>query len=167
MAAKSAALGKLQEARLQGIAEAQDAIEDASRAAAGNDRAAFEEAAAKAAAELRNVGASRLTVSDLGIGMAIGHAREPIERVISDVAAVMRDANARHRRVEIPPYRPVDARMAVLVSPQPLPWIVAIVIETLPLIFLGLLLTVWRDEEPPSAEIRPFGRQQPFIAAAE
>ena len=167
MAAKSAALGKLQDARLQGIAQAQDAIEDASRAAAGNDRAAFEEAAAKAATELRNAGASRLSVSDLGIGMAIGHAREPIERAIADVAAVMRDANARQRRVEIPPYRPIDVRMAVLASPHPLPWIVAIVIETLPLIFLGLLLTVWRDEEPPSAEIRPFGRKQPFIVAAE
>lgn len=167
MAAKSTALAGIQESRQQQIAQAQDAIEDASRAASEGDGAAFEEAAAKAAAQLRDAGANRLTVSDLGIGMATGYAREPIERAIAAVAAVMRDANARQRRVEIPLYRPIDARMAVVVNPQPLPWIVAMVIEALPLIFLGLLLTVWREREPPSADIRPFGRRQPLVAAAE
>lgn len=167
VAAKSAALGKLQDGRAQLLAQAQDTIEDASRAASQNDRAAFEEAAAKAASELRAASAIRLTVSDLGIGMALDHARAPIERVINDVSSVMRDVNARQRRVDIPLYRPIDARMAVLANPQPLPWIVAMVIETLPLTLLGLLLTLWREEASPLAEIHPFGRKQPFVAAAE
>jgi hypothetical protein len=165
MAVKAAELDKAQDVRTQALTSVQQTIDDAARAASQQDGAGFEEAAAKAASELRAVADNRVGVSDLGVGMSIEHARAPITQAITDVSNVMRVVNARQKHVEIPFYQPIDGRMAVLVNPQPLPWIVAIVIEVLPLIFLGLLLTLWRDEEEPTAEIRPFGRRRPVLTA--
>jgi hypothetical protein len=49
--------------------------------------------------------------------------------------------------IDIPAYEPLDAKNAILIHPQPLPWVVAIVVELLPLLFLGLMLALWRDPE--------------------
>jgi hypothetical protein len=163
MAAKAADLDKAQDVRT--LSSVQETIDEAARAASEHDGAGFEEAAAKAASDLRAVADARLGVPDLGAGMSIDHARAPITQAIGDVSAVMRDVNGRQRHVDIPFYQPIDGRTAVLIHPQPLAWIVAIVIEVLPLIFLGLLLTLWRDEEEPAAVIRPFGRKQPVLTA--
>jgi hypothetical protein len=167
-ATKGAVLSKGERARNETLARARNAIGDAIRDIAANDTERFEQDVANAAAGINAAANQRLVVPDLGIGIDIDHARQPILRAINDVSAVVEDANSRRRPVVVPAYQPIDTKTAIITNPQPLAWIAAMVIELLPLIFLGLLLTIWRDpeEEAPAEAVAPF-RPRPNLTAAE
>ena len=171
-AAKSKVLSTEQASRAESISLARDFINDAVKDAAAGNAQRFEENTTRAATNLGAAANIRLSVADLGIGLALNFARQPIEQAVKDVAAVMGEINNRRQKVDVPTYQPIDAKTAVVVNPQALPWIAAIVIELLPLIFLGLLLTIWRDEAdddddqaPPAVAYEP--RARPTLVAGE
>jgi hypothetical protein len=166
-AGKAAALQKQNHDRDEALGRYREAISAAEQASDDHDDTAFQDNMTRAAGELTNAASIHLSVTDLGSGLETQYAESVIRRAIGDVSAVTDDAAKRLRRVDVPHYTPITERQAIISNPQPLAWIAAIVIELIPALFVGLLLTMWRDEEPQSGEIRPFGRREPFVAAAE
>jgi len=159
MTAKAAALTGQQRERTEALARARDALSAAVRDVAANDAASLEDNAQRAAALINTAANMRLAIPDLGAGLDLSHARQQIAGSIRDIGAVVEDANSRRRAVAIPVYQPIDAKSAIVAKPQPLAWLAATVIELLPLLLLGLLLTIWRDPEEASpetqAEVQP------------
>ena len=93
------------------------------------------------------------SLAGLGNGLATNQARAVIDEAVNNVHSAALVISKQRRTVDIPVYEPIDAKHAILSHPQPLAWVVAIVIEILPLVMLGLLLALWRDEEKqPEAE---------------
>jgi hypothetical protein len=148
MTALRGSLAKQQQERDNALSRARDALTDAVRDISTGDDTAFRDDAARAVAETRAGAKIRLGVASLNIGIAApAEALHTIDETASGIAAVMADINMRRRAVTVPDYQPIDAKKAMLTNPQPLAWLAALVIEALPLLMLGLLLTIWRDEE--------------------
>lgn len=154
MTAKAEALTRQQRGRTEALARARDALGAAIRDVAANDAVGFEENAQQAAASITAAANMRLVVPDLGAGLDLTHARQQIGQSMRDIGAVVEDSNTRRRTIVVPVYQPIDAKGAIMARPQPLAWIAAIVIELLPLLLLGLLLTIWRDPEDASSEMQ-------------
>lgn len=144
-------LRKLDSKRQNLLTAARRDIELASRAIADRDREAFEQAASRAATEIAD--ASRIRISGLAgnltLGSATGAAGRAIASTATSVGDVARDVESRLDPVTIPTFAPMDAKEAVVAYPAPLPWIMAILIEALPLIMLGLLIVLPRGHDAP------------------
>jgi hypothetical protein len=153
MTSLNARLSKQQQEGDDALARSADDLAEAVRVSAARDATAFQESVAKAVAEIRAAAKVRLGVSSLNIGIvAPVEARRAIDEATNDLGAVMTNINSRLRVVNVPDYQPIDTKKAMLTNPQPLAWLAALVVELLPLICLGLILTIWRDEESPPDE---------------
>jgi hypothetical protein len=167
MASMRAALGAKGEERDDLLARARDAIREALRASAAHDTTLFQESTANAVSAIAAANAIRFApgLAGLGNGLAPNYARGVIDESVSNVHSAALVISKQRRTVDIPVYAPTDAKHAILSHPQPLAWVVAIVIEILPLVMLGLLLALWRDEEK-QAEAEPlqnFERPRPRV----
>lgn len=149
MAAMNTALGTKGEERDDFLTRAHEHIREAQRASAAHDLELFQESAANAASDIAAANAIRFApmLVGLGNGLAPTHARSVIDEVVSSVHADALAISKQRRAIDIPAYEPIDAKHAILSHPQPLAWVVAIVIELLPLVLFGLLLALWRAEE--------------------
>jgi hypothetical protein len=148
MASVSAGLVKQQQDREDALARSRESLEDARRDIAAYDAAKFQEDAARAATEVHAAAKAHLSLSGLNMGITVPADAQPaINQATTAMTTMMSDINSHRRVVEVPDYQPVDTKKAMLTNPQPLAWLAAIVVETLPLIGLGLLLVMWRDEE--------------------
>ncbi len=149
MASMRAALEAKGEERDDLLNRVRDEIREAQRASAGHDAALFQESTANAANAIAAANAIRFApgLAGLGNGLATNQARGVIDESVSNVRSAALVISKQRRSVDIPVYEPIDAKHAILTHPQPLAWLVAIVIEILPLVMLGLLLALWRDEE--------------------
>jgi hypothetical protein len=147
-ASMSTALTEQQQQRTDALTRASDALDEAARNVANGDAAEFQNNAAKAATEVAAAARIRLGASGLNIGIsATDTAQIAIAATQEKIAAVVSNVNSRRRSVPALSYQPIDAKTAMLKNPQALACLAAIVVELLPLICLGLLLTMWRDEE--------------------
>jgi hypothetical protein len=167
MASMRAALGAKGEERDELLARARDAIREALRASASHDAALFQESTANAASAIAAANAIRFApaLAGLGNGLATNQARAVIDESVNNVHSAALVISKQRRTVDIPVYEPIDAKHAILSHPQPLAWVVAIVIEILPLVMLGLLLALWRDDEQDSnvEALQDFERARPRI----
>ncbi len=166
MTSMSVALAGKGEERDDLLTRANEVIRDAERAIAAHDPSAFQESVGRAVSAITSANAIRFAPSLAGLdnGLAPTHARIVIDESVRNLHSVALALAKQRHAVDAPVYEPIDAKHAILLKPQPLAWIVAVVIEILPLVLLGLLLALWRDEEPlleadslPGAE-RPRGR---------
>lgn len=132
----------LNDKRSRFLLEARQEIERAVRAIADHDAASFKEAAGRAAAKIADAGRIRLSgvAGSISIAATSGPAGQEIRSATDALTVVARNVEAQLRPVSIPVYQPVDAKTAVTLYPQPLTWLMAILIECLPLIMLGLLI---------------------------
>lgn len=148
------------------LSRAREDIRDAQRASTAHDDAAFQERVTDAAAQIAAANAIRFApnITGLGNGFAPGHARSVIDETVRNVQADALAISKQRRAVEIPGYESMDAKRAILSYPQPLAWIVATVIELLPLLMLGLMLALWRDAE---TRLEPDPMSQSTAVAAE
>ena len=167
MASMRAALGSKGEERDDLLARARDAIREALRASTSHDAMLFQENTTNAANAIAAANAIRFapSLAGLGNGLATNQARSVIDESVNNVHSAALAISRQRRVVDIPVYEPIDAKHAILSHPQPLAWVVAIVIEILPLVMLGLLLALWRDEEKQS-EVEPmqsFERPRPRV----
>jgi hypothetical protein len=167
------ALGTKGEERDDLLARAREHIREAQQASAARNLALFQESVADAASDIAAANAIRFApmLVGLGNGFAPGHARSVIDETVSNVHAAALAISKQRRTVDIPAYEPIDAKHAILSHPQPLAWVVAIVIELLPLVLFGLLLALWRDPEEEAkpetgADVERF-RPRPGLTAAE
>lgn len=152
MAAMNVAIGNKSEERDDLLARAREDIQEAQRAIAVRDLTLFQESAADAASKIVAANAIRFApmLVGLGNGLAPDHARSVIDEAVSNLNAEALAISKQRRVIDIPAYEPIDAKHAILSNPQPLAWVVAIVIELLPLVLFGLLLALWRAEETPA-----------------
>jgi hypothetical protein len=167
MASMRAALGAKGEERDELLARARDNIREALRASAAHDTTLFQESTANAVSAIAAANAIRFApgLAGLGNGLAPNYARGVIDESVSNVHSAALVISKQRRTLDIPVYAPIDAKHAILSHPQPLAWVVAIVIEILPLVMLGLLLALWREEEKQSeAEpMQSFERPRPRV----
>lgn len=167
MAAMRAALDAKGDERDELLTRARDAIREALRASTAHDAALFQEATANAASAITAANAVRFapSLAGLGNGLAPNYARGVIDESVRNVQTSALVISKQRRSVDIPVYEPIDAKHAILSHPQPLAWVVAIVIEILPLVMLGLLLALWRDDEKESnvEALQDFERPRPRI----
>ena len=167
MASMRAALDAKGEERDELLARARDAIREALRASASHDATLFQESTANAANAIAAANAIRFapSLAGLGNGLATNQARSVIDESVNNVHSAALAISRQRRTVDIPVYEPIDAKHAILSHPQPLAWVVAIVIEILPLVMLGLLLALWRDEEkqPEAESMQSFERPRPRV----
>jgi hypothetical protein len=151
MSAMSANLVDQQMQQAAALTRAHDALGDATRNAADNDAAVFQDNATRAATETRAAAKIQLGASSLNIGVsAPPAAQHVIDDATAKLAEVIEDVNARRNRVTVPDFQPVDTKTAIQKAPQPLAILAAVAVELIPLLCLALLLTIWRDEETPS-----------------
>jgi hypothetical protein len=156
------------------LADAKRTLGEATRAIAAHDAAQFETAATRAATEISAADRMRLTAtaSGLGNGVTTDYARAPIAAAFGEIIKVARLTNNNRLEVRLPVYVPIDAKEAVKTFPPVLAWTAALLIETIPLILLGVLLVLWREERddddeqaPPALLAEP--RQRPTLVASE
>lgn len=171
MAAMNMSLNTKGEEREDLLARAREHIQEAQRASAARDLTLFQESAASAASEIAAANAIRFApmLTGLGNGLAPNQARGVIDEAVSNVQSAALAISRQRRVVDIPAYEAIDAKHAILSHPQPLAWVVAIVIELLPLVLFGLLLALWRDPEELSeaqAEVQPL-RPRSVLTPAE
>ncbi len=168
MASMRAALDAKGEERDDLLARARDEIRAALRASAARDATLFQESTANAAGAIAAANAIRFApgLAGLGDGLAPHYARGVIDEAVGNVRSAALIITRQRRTFDIPVYEPIDEKHAILSNPQPLAWVVAIVIEILPLAMLGLLLALWRDEEarPEAEPLLTFERTRPRIA---
>ena len=149
------------------ISRAREDISNALKAIAERDPIRFEESARSAAANIAAANAIRFAPMLAGLdgGLAPNHARAVIDEAVSKVQSMALAISKQRRPVDIPAYEPIDAKRAIMTNPQAWGWIVAIAIEGLPLLTLGLLLALWRDDEKePRVEIlQDFERSRPRV----
>ena len=165
MASMRAALEAKGQERDELLNRARDDIQEATRASAAHDTAKFQESTANAANAIAAANAIRFApaLAGLGNGLATNQARAVIDEAVNNVRSAALVISKQRRSVDIPVYAPTDAKHAILSHPQPLAWCVAIVIEILPLVMLGLLLALWRDEkkEPDNEPVQSFEHSRP------
>jgi hypothetical protein len=165
MASMRAALEAKGQERDELLNRARDEIQEATRASAAHDIARFQESTANAANAIAAANAIRFApaLAGLGNGLATNQARAVIDEAVGNVRSAALVISKQRRSVDIPVYEPIDAKHAILSHPQPLAWTVAIVIEILPLVMLGLLLALWRDEEkePEAEPVQSFEHSRP------
>ena len=167
MASMRAALEAKGEERDELLNRARDDIQEATRASAAHDTAKFQQSTANAANAIAAANAIRFAPSlvGLGNGLATNQARPVIDEAVNNVRSAALVISKQRRNVDIPVYDAIDAKHAILSHPQGLAWVVAIVIEILPLVMLGLLLALWRDEEkqPEADSMQSFERPRPRV----
>jgi hypothetical protein len=167
MASMRSALDAKGDERDELLARARDAIREALRASATRDITLFQESSANAANAIAAANSIRFapSLAGLGNGLATNQARSVIDESVNNVHSAALTISRQRRTVDIPVYEPIDAKHAILSHPQPLAWVVAIVIEILPLVMLGLLLALWRDEEKQSETdaMQSFERSRPRV----
>ena len=167
MASMRTALDTKGEERDEFLARARDHIREAFRASAARDAALFQEATANAASAIAAANAIRFapSLAGLGNGLAPNYARGVIDESVRNVQTTALTISKQRRPVDIPVFEAIDVKRAILSNPVPLAWVVAIVIEILPLVMLGLLLALWRDEEKPleAEPMQSFERPRPRV----
>ena len=167
MASMRAALEAKGEERDELLNRARDDIQEATRASAAHDTVKFQESSANAANAISAANAIRFapSLAGLGNGLATNQARAVIDEAVNNVRSAALVISKQRRNVDIPVYDDIDAKHAILSHPQGLAWVVAIVIEILPLVMLGLLLALWRDEEkqPEADSMQSFERPRPRV----
>lgn len=155
------------EERDEFLVRARDHIREAQRAIAAHDATLFQESAANAVSAIAAANAIRFapSLAGLGNGLAPTHARGVIDDAVTNVHATALAISKQRQLVDLPVYAPIDGKHAILSHPQPLAWIVAIVIEILPLVMLGLLLALWRDDQnqPEAEPMQSFERSRPRV----
>ena len=147
-ATKAEQLQATEETRSASLKEYSVNVAKAAQASSNNDGKAFEKLSAKAVAALTEAASVRLSISDITVGVEGGSEQPLVARVVGQVAAMKARVDKELQDVDIPTFAPVDAKQAIALNPQPLAWFTAITIETLPLVLMGLLLALWREEEP-------------------
>lgn len=128
------------------LSGARSQIEEAGRALSQHDGNMFEVSANRAASLIAEANRIRLSVltTGLDIGSNTGAAGQEINSVTGNIASTSQEVESRQRLVSIPVFVPMDAKTAIVTYPAALPWIMAILIEGLPLIMLGLLIALPR-----------------------
>lgn len=139
-----ASLKKLSTKRQHLLNSARRELENAARAVAERDSAAFRKAVNRAASLIADANQIRLSsiVSGLSLGSAGGDVGQIIRTTASEISDKADEIEAGLEQVSIPVYVPMDAKTAVTTYPSPLPWLMAILLETLPLLMLCLLLAL-------------------------
>ncbi|MCP4195972.1 MAG: hypothetical protein GY762_02385, partial [Proteobacteria bacterium] len=119
-------------------------FDEAARAISARNSAAFRESVSRATVLLDDVERIRLSnvVAGLSLGSASGDAGKAILTTQNGISDKADEINAEYLAVSIPVYVPMDAKTAVTTYPAPLPWLMAILLECLPLLMLGLLLAL-------------------------
>jgi hypothetical protein len=162
---------------------AETALGEARRASEASDADQFEDAYGRAATAVSSADKVHLssTASALGLGLALDRASAPfVNGTLADIDKVRQNVNAIRRPVAVSNYQRISERDAVRKYPGAafLPWLIAVLTESLALMFMPLLLTLWRSEDddpgPPSTgdwlpsfmPTRPQG-PQPLREAAE
>lgn len=139
-----AALKKLSAKRVHLLTSAKREIDTAGRAIAEHDRANFRRSVSRATSMITDASQIRLSsvVSGLSLGTAPGKAGEVIRFTASNISEKADEIEANLLQVSTPIYVPMDAKTAVTTYPAPLPWLMATLLETLPLLMLCLLLAL-------------------------
>jgi len=119
-------------------------IDKAARAVSERDDAAFRKSVSRATALLADAMRIRLSsvVAGLSIGSARGTAGKAILTTQNGISDKADEIEAERLDVSIPFYAPMDAKTAVTTYPAALPWLMAILLEGLPLLMLGMLLAL-------------------------
>ena len=119
-------------------------LENAVRAVADHDSALFKKSVRRAAAMISDASQLRLSsvVGGLSIGSASGAAGNVIRSTASEISDAAGEIKADQIQISIPTYVPIDAKTAVTTYAAPLPWLMATLLETLPLLMLCLLLAL-------------------------
>ena len=126
------------------LGEARQQIENATEAVAERDSEVFKKSASRAASLTAEADRMRLSglVRGLSIGSASGDAGQAIRSAARGIGDKADEVASRQRPVIIPLYIPMDAKTAVVAYARPLPWLMAILLEALPLMMLLLLITL-------------------------
>ncbi|MEM9733640.1 MAG: hypothetical protein AAF903_09185 [Pseudomonadota bacterium] len=124
------------------LSQARQSIERAGQAISDATRAEFEKAVGSAVSRLGDANHIRLSDTLLSAGDvdASGPAASNIGDVIDGLRRSVRSLTTDIRSVSIPTYTPMDGKAAVVAYPQALPWLMAILIECLPLLMLCIML---------------------------
>ena len=119
-------------------------VDEAARAISEHDSSMFRKSVSRAAALLADADSIRLSsaVAGMSLGSAPGDAGNAILTTQSGIGDKADEIEAELLAVSIPIYVPMDAKTAVTTYPAPLPWLMAILLECLPLLMLGLLLAL-------------------------
>ncbi len=119
-------------------------VDEAARAISERDGSMFRKSVSRAAALLADADSIRLSsaVAGMSLGSAPGDAGNAILTTQSGIGDKADEIEAELLAVSIPIYVPMDAKTAVTTYPAPLPWLMAILLEGLPLLMLGLLLAL-------------------------
>ena len=137
-------LKKLDNKRRRLLNGARREVDQAARAISERDGANFRKSVSRAAALLADADSIRLSsvVAGLSLGSAPGGAGKAIQTTQGSISDKADEIEAELLAVSIPIYVPMDAKTAVTTYPAPLPWLMAILLEGLPLLMLGLLLAL-------------------------
>ena len=137
-------LKKLDSKRRRLMNGARREVDDAARAISERDGVNFRKSVSRAAALLADADSIRLSsvVAGLALGSAPGDAGKAILTTQGGISDKADEIEAELLPVSIPIYLPMDAKTAVTTYPAPLPWLMAILLEGLPLLMLGLLLAL-------------------------
>ncbi len=124
------------------LTEARQEIETATQAVADRDDETYKKSASRAAILIAESDRIRISgmVGGLSLGSAPGDAGKTIRSAATDVGIKAAEVSEKLRPVSVPIYVPIDAKTAVTTYPKPLPWLMAILLEALPLLMLSLLI---------------------------
>ena len=130
---------------------AETALGEARRASEAGDAEQFEDAYGRAATAVSNADKVHLssTASALGLGLALDRASAPfVNGTFAEIDKVRQSVNSIREPVAASNYERISERDAVRKYPGAafLPWVIAVLIESLALLFMPLLLTLWRHE---------------------
>lgn len=142
------------------LSQARHSIDEAGKAIAARDDRKFEDAIGVAVSRLGDANRIRLSNTLLGAGDidASGPAATNVANVVDGMRRAVRSVSSELRPVTIPAYVPMDAKTAVVTYPQPLPWLMAILIECLPLLMLGIMMAVSVAHETQPSAMQPVRR---------
>lgn len=137
-------LKKLSAKRQHHLTGARRELDNATRAIADRDSSEFRKSVSRAAAMISD--ANQISLSNLARGLSIGSAPGKaghlIQSTASNISEKADEIDAGQEQVSTPIYVPMDAKTAVTTYPSPLPWLMATLLETLPLLMLCLLLAL-------------------------
>jgi hypothetical protein len=131
---------------------AETALGEARRASEASDADKFADAYGRAATAVSSADKIFLaaTASALGRGLALDRAATPfVTNTFAEIGKVSQEVSASWQAVDVPTYERISEREAVRRYPSAafLPWVVAIILESLALMWVPALLTLWRSPD--------------------
>ena len=138
------AMKKLAAKRSSLMTGAKRELADAVRAIAEHDTTKFKKSVTRAASLMSDASQIRLSsvANGLSLGSAPGSAGEVVRSTENKISDKSDEVDAEILPVSTPIYVPIDAKTAVTTYPKPLPWLMATLLETLPLLMLCLILAL-------------------------